>query len=83
MKVFPFFKLAVVIAFVSVSRKALNHGHNKTRNQMRNNKPSVGTTTDTQPAGDHMYSLLFPVQTASRGCFVSHWKAKTKEEKMK
>lgn len=50
---------------------------------MRNNKPSVGTTTDTQPAGDHMYSLLFPVQTASRGCFESHWKAKTKEEKMK
>lgn len=41
--------------------------------------PSVGTTTDTQPAGDHMYNLLFAVQMARRGCLGSHWNAKGKK----
>lgn len=39
--------------------------------------PSPGTCTDTQPAGDHRYTLLPPVQMASRGCCGPHWKART------
>lgn len=36
--------------------------------------PSVGTCTEAHPAGDHMYSLPFPVHSAKRGRLGSHWK---------
>lgn len=39
--------------------------------------PSPGTCTDTQPARDHRYTWLPPVQMASRGRCGSHWKART------
>lgn len=39
--------------------------------------PSPGTCTETQPAGDHRYTLLPPVQMASLGCCGSQWKERT------
>lgn len=39
--------------------------------------PPVGTCTEAHPAGDHMYSLPFPVHSAKRGRLGSHWKQRT------
>lgn len=45
--------------------------------RLRPHSPSPGTCTDTQPAGDHRYTWLPPVQMASRGCRGSHRKDRT------
>lgn len=37
--------------------------------------PSIGTCTDTHPAGDHKYTLVFAVHMASRDWRGSHWKS--------
>ena len=37
--------------------------------------PPSGISTDKQPAGDHMYSLLPPVHSAKRISFGSHEKS--------
>lgn len=39
--------------------------------------PSAGTWTEAHPAGDHRYSLPFPVHSAKRGRLGSHWKQRT------
>lgn len=47
------------------------------RHTARRVLPSVGTCTETQPAGVHRYSWALPVHRASRGRWGSHWKHRT------